>query len=145
MRQPTSMRLSEVTTRQLKDLAVVYGNQTTALTVAIDRLWRDVHMGQNMGEYHLERFAADGLGDLDGFTEEEIETILRLRTKAAEAAIAAAGWTLVWDEIPTWTTGHAFPAEGAPNEKVDNVLEELAAEAVEQVTDEWIAGGYPID
>jgi len=42
MAHPTSMRLSSVTERQLKDLAERYGNQTTALTVAIDRLWRDV-------------------------------------------------------------------------------------------------------
>lgn len=41
MPHPTSMRLSDTTAKQLADLAEQYGNQTTALTVAIDRLWRE--------------------------------------------------------------------------------------------------------
>jgi len=39
---PTSFRLSPVTRAQLRDLAAEYnGNQTTALAVAIDRMWRE--------------------------------------------------------------------------------------------------------
>lgn len=41
MVRPTSARLSDGTAKQLRDLTERYGNQTTALTVAIDRLWRD--------------------------------------------------------------------------------------------------------
>jgi hypothetical protein len=43
MAQPTSLRLSDVAAGQLRDLADRYGNQTTAVTVAIDRLWMHSH------------------------------------------------------------------------------------------------------
>ena len=39
--KPTSFRLSEQTKRQLEDLAAQYRTKTVALTVAVDRLYRD--------------------------------------------------------------------------------------------------------
>ena len=42
---PTSFRLSSATRAQVRDLAAEYnGNQTTALAVAIDRMWREQTM-----------------------------------------------------------------------------------------------------
>lgn len=66
MTKPTSLRLSDVAAGQLKELAGRYGNQTTAVTVAIDRLWGDsnsrrrtpVEMLQDMG-YEV---ATDSMG-----------------------------------------------------------------------------------
>ncbi len=39
----TTIRLTEVTDRQLAELAELFGDRTKALTVAVDRLWQAEH------------------------------------------------------------------------------------------------------
>ena len=41
MKRHTTVRLSEKTDEQLRHLAELYGSQTTAIAIAIDRLARD--------------------------------------------------------------------------------------------------------
>lgn len=141
MAQPTSMRLSDVTARQLKDLGTRYGNQTTAMTVAVDRLWRCT---MDAREYHMERMSADGLGDIDGFTDGQIKTILDRKTRAAESAVRALGFEPVWDEIRIHFTGHIV-GDGPADSLTEDELEDAVAHAVENALDAWYAEGCPED
>lgn len=143
MAHPTSMRLSDVTAGQLKELAACYGNQTTALTVAIDRLWRDI-MGMK-GIYHIERLTADGLGDTDGFTEDQIAELLRRQTASAEEAVTGLGYEVVWDDVHIWSTGHAYGEDGPAGSLIDDELEDAVGRAVEVATDDWFAAGCPAE
>lgn len=141
MAQPTSMRLSDVTAGQLKVLAKRYGNQTTAVTVAIDRLWRDI-MGMK-GTYHIERLTSDGLGDTDGFTEGQIADLLRRQTTCAEEAVTGLGYEVVWDNIRIWSTGHAYGEDGPAGSLIDDQLEDAVGRAIEAATDDWYTAGCP--
>lgn len=139
MAQPTSMRLSSVTAGQLEDLGKRYGNRTTAMAVAVDRLWRDT---MSTREYHMERMTADGLGDIDGFTDGQIKTILDRKTRAAEDAVRSLGFEPVWDEIRIHSTGHIV-GDGPADSLTEDELEDAVAHAVENVLDAWYAEGCP--
>lgn len=41
MAKATAYRLSEITQRQIEELARHYGNRTTVVTLAVDRFWRE--------------------------------------------------------------------------------------------------------
>ena len=140
------MRLSNVTAGQIKDLAERYGTQTTALTVAIDKLWRDTMNGtQVRGEYHMERITSDTLGDTDRYAPEQLTALVERQTRAAEAAIVVAGWTPIWDDVRIHTTGHAYPEDGSPDYATDAMLEDLVRIAVDHATDSWLREGCPTE
>ena len=141
MAQPTSMRLSSVTAGQLEDLGKRYGNRTSAMTVAVDRLWRDT---MSTREYHMERMTADGLGDIDGFTDGQIRAILDRAARGAESAVRALGFEPVWDEIRVSSTGHAR-VDGPSNSMMDDELEDAVARAIQDTMDAWYAEGCPED
>ena len=48
MAKATAYRLSEITRRQIEELARYYGNRTTIVTLAIDRFWRETMSEKNI-------------------------------------------------------------------------------------------------
>ena len=90
------------------------------------------------GTFHLERINADMLGDLDGYTDDEIAQIVNEQTAAVERAVAKMGYKLVWDDMQIWSTDHAYGDNGPLGRDVDDELCDAVWQAIDEANKVWL-------
>lgn len=134
MARKTTIRLSDVTSDQLAALTERYGNQTTAVTVAIDRQWRDTMDTQETKQPTREHRIQDAI--LNALADEIFDQLgkhISVRYDLWLMADDTVEWrhptwpgpedglTRIWSELdvedllgPYWSEGLPVDDEGLP-------------------------------
>jgi muconolactone delta-isomerase len=102
-------------------------------------------MTQVTGTYHVEKIKTDHLGDTDGFTDAQIDEIIRRQERAIAEALEAQGYTVVWDDLRIWSTGHITGTNESFDRDDEMFLEQVVADAGQRAMDAWYADGCPED
>ena len=95
--------------------------------------------GETMNKrFHQERIRVDMLGDMDGYTNDECEQIVKEQTNAIERAVADAGCELVWDDMKIWSTDHAYGEDGPLGRDADDELMDVVCQAIDAINAAWL-------